>query len=241
MKPLAPRLAILGAVSVSVLLAGAFWEETAPEDWSQAQIEELLSDSPWAKPADVRFTGDRGGSRLPGGVGLPGGRGRTGGGTRIPRTSPWPGAGGGIGFPYVAHARESAFDAEATIVWTSSLPVRQALERLGEKDELRNVQAADFYVVTIDGLPPAMAPLADTPDVFRQSARIERKDGSFIHAKRVEVRPRPGAPGIELYFPRDARLSTDEKTIEVVVNAGDYIIRRKFKPAEMVYRGRLEM
>jgi hypothetical protein len=29
--------------------------------------------------------------------------------------------------------------------------------------------------------------------------------------------------------------------IEVVVTAGDYVIRRKFKPAEMVYRGRLEM
>ena len=234
------RFGAFALTSVSALFAAAFWEESDPETWTRQQVEELLSDSPWAQPAEVRFTGDRGGSGLPG-IGLPGGRGRTGGGTRIPGGSPWPGAGGGVGFPHVSQARQAAFDADATVVWTSALPVRQALARMGIVEELRDAHARDFFIVTIDGLPPAMAHLADQPDVFRQSARLERRGRPAIQATRVEVRPRPGAAGIELYFPRDESVAADGKTIEVAVTAEDYSIRRKFKLSEMVYRGRLEM
>lgn len=234
------RLCVLAVLPVPLLLAGEFWQRAAPEDWTPEQIEELLSDSPWAKPAEVRFLGERGGPGIPG-VGLPGGRGRSGGGSRIPGGGGWPGAGGGIGFPWMSHARDSASDADTTVVWTSALPVRLALERLGVVEPLRDVRAADFYIVTLDGLPFALAPLADAPDVLRQSARLERKDRPTIRAERVEVRPRPGAPAIELYFPRQHDLSADDKSIEFYLTAGEYSIRRKFKLGEMVFRGRLEM
>ena len=228
--------AAFAAAGAAVLMAAPFWESAEPESWTTQQLEELLSDSPWARPAEVRYTGDRGGSGLPG-IGLPGGRGRTGGGGRLPGSSPWPGAGGGVGFPY----RNEAFEAEASIVWLSALPVRQALARLGVREELRDLRAAESFIALIDGLPPAIAHLAEQPDVFRQSARLERKNLPAIRATRADVQPRPGAPGIELYFPRDESISAEEKSIELVVTAGDYVIRRKFKPAEMIYRGRLEM
>jgi hypothetical protein len=230
------RSAALTAAGAAALWAAPFWEAAEPESWTTAQIEELLSDSPWARPAEVRYTGEREGSGLPG-VGAPRGGGRPGGGSRLPGSTPWPGAGGGIGFPY----RNEAFEAETTIAWMSALPVRQAMERIGVREELRDVQAAEHYVVLVDGLPPAMAHLAERPEVFRNSARLERKDGPAIRASRVDVEPRPGAPGIELYFPRDASISAGDKYLEVVITTDDYVIRRKFKPAEMVYRGRLEM
>ncbi|MCB1021562.1 MAG: hypothetical protein KDC27_16650, partial [Acidobacteria bacterium] len=225
------RASALAAIAVSALFAGSFWNESSPEQWTSTQIEELLGDSPWARPAEVKFLGDRGGSSLPG-LGSPSGRGRTSR-TPLPRTSPWPGAGGGIGFPYA----KKAFESDVTLVWTSALPIRQALARQGVHDELRDVRAADDYIVTIDGLPLPLAPLAETPDVFRQGARLELKDGSVIHAHRVEVRPRPGAAGIELYFPR-AAISEHDKPLQVRIAAGDYVLEAKFKPAEMVYRGR---
>ncbi|MEZ5365102.1 MAG: hypothetical protein R2748_22945 [Bryobacterales bacterium] len=221
-------------MTVSALFAGAFWNESSPEEWTSIQVEELLGDSPWARPAEVKFLGDRGGSSLPG-LGSPSGRGRTSR-TPLPSTSPWPGAGGGIGFPYA----KKAFDSDTTLVWMSALPVRQALARLGVEEQLRDIRANDDYIIAIDGLPLPLAPLADTPDVFRQGARIELKDGSIIHAHRVEVRPRPGAAGIELYFPR-ADIQEHDKPFKVYISAGDYVIEAKFKPAEMVYRGRLEM
>ena len=228
------RSTVVAVVGASVLLAAPFWEAAEPESWTQAQIDELLSDSPWAKPAEVTYTGDRGG-RFPGGVGVPGGGG--GGRTPLPRTGPWPGAGGGIGFPY----RSEAFEADSTIVWTSAAPVREALARQGVREELRDTYLADYYVVTLDGLPLPLAPLAETPEAFRNGARIERKNRPAIRATRVEIRPGPGVPNVELYFPSDGSLSADEKYVEVVLAAGDYAIRKKFKPAEMVYRGRLEM
>lgn len=229
------RLTALCLLSAVWLLAAEFWSDSQPESWTRVEIEELLSDSPWAKAAEVRFLGDRG-SGLPG-VGLPGGR---GGGSRIPGGGGWPGAGGGIGFPWMNQARDSDDD-DATVVWTSALPVRQALERLGVADELRNVHAADYWIVTVDGLPLPLAPLAETPDVFRQSARLELKDGSAMRAERVEVRPRPGAPAVELYFPRTSAVTIEDKTVEFQLTAGEYAIKRKFKLADMVYRGRLEM
>ena len=230
--------AIFAATTASALFAGVFWDQTGPESWTQAQVEELLTDSPWAKPANVKFLGDRGGSGVPG-VGLPGGRGRSGGGSRIPGGGGWPGAGGGIGFPWTNQARDS--DNEATVVWTSALPIRQALARIGVVEQLRDVHAKDFYIVTVDGLPFALAPLAETPDLFRRSARLELESGAAIRAERVEVRPRPGAPAIELYFRRDEAASTAEKTIAFVMTAGEYSIEAKFKPSEMVYRDQIEM
>jgi hypothetical protein len=225
-------------VFAGVAFAGAFWDSAGPESWTGEQIQELLSDSPWARAAEVRFIGQKDGSRIPG-VGSPGGRGRRGGGSPVPGGGGWPGAGGGIGFPLRNQAQDS--DDDTTVVWTSALPVRQALARTGVVEQLRDVYAKDFYIVTIDGLPLPLVPLAETPDVIRQSARLERKDRPAIRAERVEVRPRPGAAAIELYFPRDAGLSADEKTIEFHMAAGDYTIQRKFKLGEMVYRGRLEM
>ncbi len=232
------RAASLGVVAALAVFAGEFWEREEPGRWSNEQIQELLSASPWARPAEVRFLGERGGSTIPG-VGLPGGRGR-GGGSPLPGGGGWPGAGGGIGFPWVGQARDSDLD-ETTVVWTSALPVRQALELLGLTDELRNVHARDFYVATLDGLPLPLAPLAETPETFRRAARLELKSGTQIRAERVEVRPRPGAPAVELYFPRDPAVSPGDKTIELQVTAGEYSIRRKFKLSEMLYRGRLEL
>ncbi|MEZ5395351.1 MAG: hypothetical protein R2724_21385 [Bryobacterales bacterium] len=190
------RRAALFAMTVSALFAGAFWNESSPEEWTSIQVEELLGDSPGpgrrrsSSSATRRIFPARTRLALPG-------RGHCSR-TPLPRTSPWPGAGGGIGFPYA----KKAFDSDTTLVWMSALPVRQALARLGVEEQLRDIRANDDYIVAIDGLPLPLAPLADTPDVFRQGARIELKDGSTIHAHRVEVRPRPGAAGIELYFPR---------------------------------------
>ena len=217
----------------SVLFAGAFWEKAAPEAWTGAQIGVLLTDSPWAKPADVRFLGERGGSGLPG-------VGRPGGGSRIPGGGGgWPGAGGGIGFPWTGQARDS--DDEATVVWTSALPIRQALARLGVVEQLRDVHAKDFYIVTVDGLPLVLAPLAETPNVFRRAARLELTSGLTIGAVRVELRPRPGAPAVELYFPRVENLSEIGTTVEFSMITSEYAIERNFKVGEMVYRTRLEL
>jgi len=237
MDALGLRLGALAAIAASLALAaGATWDRTPPEEWTRQQVDALLTDSPWAKAAEVRFLGEREGSGVPG-IGLPGRRGRTGGGSRIPGGGGWPGAGGGIGCPWTNHARDAEDD--VTVVWTSALPVRQALQQLDIGDERRDVHARYFYIVTIDGLPLEMAPLAETSAVFL-SAALERKGAAAIRAERVEVRPRPGAPAVELYFPRGG-LAIGDKTVEFALTAGEYSIRRKFKLGDMVYRGRLEM
>ena len=64
---------------------GQFWNERPASEWSEKEIEQLLSRSPWAKDAETQF-------KLPGGDGpQSGGPGGGGGGMGVP-----PGGGGGI-------------------------------------------------------------------------------------------------------------------------------------------------
>ena len=76
--------------------------------------------------------------------------------------------------------------------------------------------------------------------MFRRSARLELKSGASIQAEKVEVRPRPGAPAVELYFPR-ADMLGGEKAVEFSMTAGEYALESKFKISVMMYRGRLEL
>ena len=67
-------LMFTGAV---LLLAADFWEKKAPDAWTTAEVERILTDSPWAREAEVAFVGDTsspigGGSRSRGGIGFPG-------------------------------------------------------------------------------------------------------------------------------------------------------------------------
>ena len=61
-----------------------------------------------------------------------------------------------------------------------------------------------------------------------------------MRAERIEIRPQPGTPGIDLYFPRKTELSTDDRQVVFELVAEDYELQAKFKPRDMVYRGKLE-
>ena len=65
-----------------------FWEAKPSSEWSSAEVERMITKSPWAKEVIIS-TGGRGGSGYPNGGNRRGGMG--GGGIGFP--------GGGIGFP----------------------------------------------------------------------------------------------------------------------------------------------
>ena len=99
----------------------------------------------------------------------------------------------------------------------------------------------DYYVVSVSRIPAPMARLADEPEKLRALARLIPKDRPAIRAERIELRPQPGTPGIELYFPRSAGLSIDDRQIVFELTGGDYQATAKFKPRDMIYRERLEL
>jgi hypothetical protein len=95
------RRAILGIGLGSSLAAwgfapGEFWDDKQPSEWSEKEVQRMLTKSPWAKEAGLEVTGGRGGR----GMGGPGGRGP-----------------GGPGWP---------FGMQPTVRWDSAAPLRSA-------------------------------------------------------------------------------------------------------------------
>lgn len=228
--------------SALVLYAADFWEQKEPDQWTTEEVERMLIDSPWAQEAQVRFVGDPGapigGSGRGGGIGLPGQRrGSSGtGGISLPD--------GGWGGKFASVGTESRAFREGDIValWSSSLPVRRALQLVGAAHiEKRPELLKDFYIVSLSRIPPGMARLADTPDKLRAAARLTPKGRTPIRAEHVEVRPQPGTPGIDLYFPRSANFSFDDRQIVFDLVAEDYEVIAKFKPRSMLYGGQLAL
>jgi hypothetical protein len=140
----------------------------------------------------------------------------------------------------VGHESRAVGSGDAVVRWTSALPVRQALELSGStnvRPELLN----NYYVISLSRIPPGMAQLADEPEKLRAAARLTPKDHSALRAERVEIRPQPGTPGVDLYFPRRAALTADHRQIAFELTAEDYELKAKFKPRDMIYRGKLEL
>lgn len=226
----------------ALLLAAEFWETKAPEDWTPEEVEQLLTDSPWSQEISLKFVGD---------TSQPIGGGSSGGGIGFPGRRRQPGAGGGISLPdggwggkfSAAGTRSGAFqEADLVVRWSSAAPIRQALLRAGAQHiEERPDLLERYYVVSLSRIPAPMARLVDDPEKLRSMARLIPKDRPSIRAERIELRPQPGTPGVELYFPRSAGLSAGDRQIVFELTAEDYQATAKFKPREMIYRGALEL
>jgi len=212
---------VLAALPASRLGAAPSWEQQPPEEWSDEHLDELLVDSPWAKSANVLFTGGSGGGGSFPGSG--GGRGRTG----IPGGG-WPG--------------RFAFDAdEAPVVrWESALPIRHALAARRNEPALTEHDPSHYEVV-LTGLPFGAAPMAERPQRILAGCALARKGRAQIRPERLEILPRPGAPGVRFLFPRDKQVDLEDRSVEFLLSLDDYQVTRKFKLKEMVYRGRLEL
>lgn len=228
-------------------LAARNWDRAAFPDWSDAYIDKLLTDSPWARPMTLPF---RYSAPPPAGASA----------SRFAQTGSGPFGlglpGGGLGMPSGRSAGDTSAPAVLTEVylttrWSSALPVRQALalaqfgrEGLGrpKAEELLRGEG-DEYVVEVAGFPAGM---------IGQGAR--RFEAELAATATLYVKGRPAVKAASasvpehgnhliatLRFPRWENLSSDAGVIEFAAQAGPMDIRQKFKLHEMQYKGRLEL
>ncbi len=238
------RAGLVFLVGAAVLLAATdFWEKKAPEDWTSEEVETILTDSPWAQAASISFVGDKsqpigGRSGRGGGIGFPGSRFPGSGSTT---RSGQPDGGWGGHFSAVGTESRGFNEGDVVVRWSSALPIRQALERSGTADSApRPEMLKDYYVVSLSRIPAGMTRLADEPEKLRTAAHLTPKDHASMRAERIEIRPQPGTPGVDLYFPRKTELSADDRQIVFELTAEDYELKAKFKPRDMVYHGKAE-
>ncbi len=240
------------------LFAAEFWQQKNPSEWTDKEVNRLLTKSPWAKEAVTTF--DPGGMRRPEGGGPEGEGGPGMAGPGGPGGQGGPGMGGpGMGGPGGEGGQMEP--PKFTVRWESAAPVRAAAARAetpASKAVAEWVQ--EFYVVTVSGSGPrgprggGLGRGDDPERQERMKAMRERMQSRMKEATSLTVKGKgPIAPArveriesengqiIAFLFPRTEAISGDAKEVAFESAMGPMKIKARFTPAEMTYHGKLEM
>jgi hypothetical protein len=201
--------------------ASEFWNERKPEDWTEAEIQEILTRSPWAKEGAVSVFGGAGGSLLNrnGAMNRNGGMTNTGRQRGTQTTS-----GDAVDLRYKAIVR-----------WQSALPILEALK------EKPAPAMAESYIIAVVGDLAMADPEADDAqresrlDMMKQYTKLE-KHGGALPLTNVETVKKLGTL---FYFPRAEPIKDGQVTF--TTKLGPIEVKCKFPVKEMMYHGKLEL
>jgi hypothetical protein len=213
----------LAAVPVLCSPAGEFWNEKKSGDWTDQEIQELLTRSPWAKEGAVSVFGGAGGSLLN----------RNGAMNRSGNMS-------STGRQRTNTTQTQSGDApdlryKAIVRWQSALPVREAL-----KDQ-STPGFADSYIIAVVGDLALADPDADEAqresrlDMMKQYTKLDRHGGA-IPLTNIETVKNLGTL---FYFPRAEPIKDGQVTF--TTKMGPVEVKCKFTVKEMMYHGKLEL
>ena len=218
--------AVLWALGAASLAAANFWDAKSYSEWSEKEVEEMLTDSPWAKkisvviPVPPRASGDVSAGGRGGGDDEGGGRGGRGG---FPVPSP---------------------QLKLVITWRSALPVRQALTRLPNGaatpgvDQQPLIEPLPFYMITLAGVPTRYARAAATAGM---TSFLRRGKKMPIPLAQGGVQEAGATLTLVFAFPRTDPITLDDKEVEFVTTIGTIEIKKKFNLKDLVFNGQLEL
>jgi hypothetical protein len=223
-------------------LGQEFWVKKDYTQWTEKEVQKIMTDSPWSKDVTVA-TAPPGGSSLDmgsggggggGGEEEGGGGGGGGGGSR--------GGGGGRG-------GGGSNTVKLTISFRSAVPLKQAVvkSRMAAGGDVP-ADAKEFlgreetyYVVMASGLPQRMLRDARDPDELKKS---QIKRGKKTPVAPADVQFQQGqrqTVDVLFLFPKTDPIVEADKEIEVILRLGKFDFKKKFALKDMVFNGKLEM
>ena len=218
--------AIVCIFASTAIGAAEFWESKPFLEWSDKEVEKLLTDSPWAVLMSIPLP-----NRGPVASADTGGGGRGGGGG---------GGGGGESFgPGPMRVR-------VTISWRSALPLKQAVARqqIGKGGAITPAgQAAldheeDLYVIGVQGLPPQYTRPGPNSTI---QAFLRREGKPAIPAKQGGSQPTRGGVILLVGFPKTDPITLADDDVEFDVKIGELGFKKKFKLKDLVFNGKLAL
>ena len=254
MKKLLPLLLILmiGVCAIS-LFAADFWQSKSYTEWSDKEVQKLLSNSPWSKEVVVSLGGGGGG----GGTGK-GGRSKGGGG----------GGGGDAGFDGPAMGsgggnagtggRQSVSEVgggtpsggtptmNLVVSWRTALPLREAIAKQKYPDDAATSPEAKklieepqkWYIIVVSGLPARMGRGGpEMKEMLLKNTSLSVKGKEPIVPEDLQS---SGSSAIFL-FPKTVAIDMDDKEVEFSTKLGQTQVRTKFKLKDMVFNGKLDL
>lgn len=255
MKKIVPALL---AFSVCILAADV-WQSKPFTEWSDKDLQKLMTNSPWAKEVSLSMPG--GGSG--GGSGKGGGkRGGGGGGGDMsgdtPMSGPATGSGGGnanarAGVQEVGGAAPAAGGGSAmtlSVRWQSALPLRQAVakqkygaEAATSPDAKKLLDSEQkYYAIVVAGLPGRAAHVNDEmKPMLLKSTTLSVKGKDPITAIELQSGGNEQKAVVMFFFPKTTVIDADDKEVEFSSKVGPLVVKQKFKLKEMIFNGKLEL
>lgn len=245
------------------LYAREFWDKKDPSQWTGEEIDQLTTKSPWAKSVNAQYApGDHGDQR--GGGGYPGGS-----RTPNSYPPPWGGGGGGVGIGFPRRGgmgrpggASQSSNFKGTVRWESAQPLLDAL-----KTPLPDA-FANLYVIGTRDIPylennrqrrsqnsndnDQDQPKLSKPDTDNDASSDKRDidriktittiqvKGKGIVSPTVVQQMTPGGSYFLFGFPKDALdFGKKDHEIDFSTQLGRLLVKAKFDPSEMLYRGNL--
>jgi hypothetical protein len=243
------KLAFLSLGITAALVAADFWTKPAA-DWTEREIDQMISGSPWADRMAVE-TGQRGNIST-----ADDGKGPMQGNLTAPIVVVWRTA-----TPIrqaLARRGQPLTDTEPT----SSILQLSGFPGMFRADAADNAKLTADTAIKVKGKPDihpteiqlsAAAGGGPAPTGAQEAAPevAPPTGGRGPKSGTLTLPSAPGASGggrgfggtfnLLMLFPKNAGLSVDDKEFEFVTKVGKMTIRKKFKLKEMVYNGKLEM
>jgi hypothetical protein len=208
----------LAGVAIAVIASSDPWKEKQFKQWDAADIQKIMTDSPWAKTVSVAasWRPAQGRTSVEGGVS------RNGGGANVAGNS------GGTNTP-ATEAPVGQDQALFYVRWDSSLTVRQAFVRNRELRGTPEAQAEqalskepEMYLISVSGR--EMSPFTKTDEMTlkQKSYLMAKKTKQKMTPDRVEILRAPNSQnilGVNFYFTRkstsgEPTIPVDEKQVE---------------------------
>ncbi len=239
MRRLAPVLFVF------CLYAAEPWQSKPFTEWSDKDVNKVLTKSPWARSVSVDAGAygspadglgrDRG--QVPGGRSLDAATGPAvmapgGGASRMPSESSAP-------------ISDQSHSLMLTVVWQSALPIKQALVRrkygaeAGISPVAKKILDDDSaYAIAVSGLPPTLDPQPKATILAQTSLSSKGKD---LRPSDVVLPPPGKGEDTVFIFHKTTPFTADDKEVEFVTKLGTLNIKCKFRLKDMLFNGDLAL
>jgi hypothetical protein len=229
---------ILGGAAL-LLAADPDWKTKTVADWSEADAQQVLENSPWAKVVVAGIARRRSEDELREGgqMGQPKGVGYDG---VEDRKRPLKEE---IGNPFVPGkpVASTAPTIRLLVRWESALPVRAA--ELKAHEPPPPVLSDDGYVIAVYGVPASFAKgdPASLGKPLKESAALKREGKKDILPSRVEVFELENNVVVAYLFPLSAEIGKKDDVVEFSALIGRLQVSQHFLVEAMQFQGKLEL
>jgi len=244
MKRILPLLTIL-AIS---LWAADFWQSKPYTEWSDKEVQKLLSNSPWSKEVVVSLGGGSGGGSGKGSRKGGGGGGGGDAGFDGPAMGSGGGGAGGRGVQEVGGGAPSGGTPTMNLVvsWRTALPLRQAIAKQKHPDDAATSREAKklieepqkWYIIVVSGLPARMGRGGpELKEMLMKNTSLSIKGKEPIVPEDLQS----GGTSAIFLFPKTVTIDMDDKEVEFSTKLGQNVVKAKFKLKDMTFNGKLDL